>query len=171
VLRSKIVEFVAQGEFGLATGQNPDGTYERVWFQEPIGPDEVAFESGVFLLTKAKAQALKAGVQPGPVTGEGGQPAPRPVPVAGTEPEAEVGPSPTPSVETRTIRLVGIVPPEVWNRLGTKVLPKLRGGSDLKVGIDFSVTVSRDVAGSVTSDLRQILDDLGLIDKVQIRDA
>jgi len=171
VLRSKIVEFVARGEFGLASGQNPDGTYERVWFQEPIGPDEVAFEPGVFLLTKVKAQALKAGVQLGPVPGEGGQPAPGPVPVPRTEPEAEVGLSPTPSVETRTIRLIGIVPPEVWNRLGTKVLPKLRGGSDLKVGIDFSVTVSRDVAGNLTSDLRQILDDLGLIDKVQIRDA
>ncbi len=59
----------------------------------------------------------------------------------------------------------------MWNRLGTKVLPKLRSGSDLKVGVDFSVTVNRDLAGSLTSDLRQILDDLGLADKVQIRDA
>jgi hypothetical protein len=46
------------------------------------------------------------------------------------------------------------VPPEVWNRLGTKVLPKLRSGSDLKVGVDFSVTVNRDVAGSLLADLR-----------------
>src|SRR5207245_1886238 len=28
------------------------------------------------------------------------------------------------------------VPPEVWNRLGTKILPKLRSGSDLKIGLD-----------------------------------
>ncbi len=41
-----------------------------------------------------------------------------------------------------TLRLIGSVPPEVWNRLGTKVLPKLRSGDDLSVGIEFSVSVS-----------------------------
>jgi hypothetical protein len=168
-LRGKIVEFVARGDFGLASGQKADGTYERVWFQEPVTTDEVAFESGVFLLTKAKAQALKAGV-PTPAPGPEPQPGP-PVPGPGRGPEPEPGPGPTPGLQTKTIRLVGAVPPEVWNRLGTKVLPKLRSGSDLRVGVDFSVTVNRDVAGSLTSDLRQILDDLGLADKVQIRDA
>jgi len=66
---------------------------------------------------------------------------------------------------------VGIVPPEVWNRLGTKILPKLRSGSDLKVGVDFSVTVNSEVARSLTLDLCQILDDLGLADKVKIQDS
>ena len=155
-LRGKIVEFVARGDFGLASGQKADGTYERVWFQEPVTTDEVAFESGVFLLTKAKAEALKAGV-PTPTPGPEPQPGP-PVPGPGPEP----GPAAPPGVQTKTIRLVGAVPPEMWNRLGTKVLPKLRSGSDLRVGVDFSVTVNRDVAGSLTSDLRQILDDLGL---------
>jgi len=166
-LRGKIVEFVARGDFGLASGQKADGTYERVWFHEPISSEEVAFESGVFLLTKAKAQALKAGVP---------EPAPRPepassVPGPGRGPEPEPGPGPTPGVQTKTIRLVGAVPPEVWNRLGTKVLPKLRSGSDLRVGVDFSVTVNRDVAGSLTFDLRQILDDLGLADKVRLEEG
>jgi hypothetical protein len=169
ILRGKIVEFIGRGDFGLASGQKPDGTYERVWFQEPVTTDEVAFESGVFLLTKAKAQALKAGV-PTPAPGPEPQPSPA-VPGPGPSPEPEPGPGPTPGVQTKTIRLVGAVPPEVWNRLGTKVLPKLRSGSDLRVGVDFSVTVNRDVAGSLTSDLRQILDDLGLADKLQIRDA
>jgi hypothetical protein len=169
ILRGKIVEFVEKGDFGLASGQKADGTYERVWFQEPVTTDEIAFESGVFLLTKAKAQALKAGV-PTPVPGPEPQPGPS-VPGPGPGPEPEPGPGPTPGVQTKTIRLVGAVPPEVWNRLGMKVLPKLRLGSDLRVGIDFSVTVSGDVAGSLTADLRQILDDLGLADKVQIQDA
>jgi hypothetical protein len=165
-LRGKIVEFVGRGDFGLASGQKGDGTYERVWFQEPVTADEVAFESGVFLLTKTKAQALKAGV-PTPTPGPQPQPGP-PVPGPGPGPEPEPGPGPAPRVQTKTIRLVGAVPPEVWNRLGTKVLPKLRSGSDLKVGVDFSVTVNRDVAGSLTADLRQILDDLGLADKVRL---
>ncbi len=175
-LRGKIVEFVGRGDFGLASGQRPDGTYERVWFQEPVTADEVAFESGVFLLTKAKAQALKAGV---PVSASGPAPQPGPsVPGPGPGPEPEPGPGPLPGVQTKTIQLIGTIPPELWNRLGTKVLPKLRSavpagrqGSDLKVGVDFSVTVDRDVAGSLMADLRQILDDLGLADKVQIHDA
>ena len=66
-LRGKIVEFVSRGEFGLASGQKPDGGYERVLFNEFIDPAEVTFESGVFLLLKAKAKALKARPEPGPV--------------------------------------------------------------------------------------------------------
>ena len=65
-LRNKIVEFVGKGDFGLASGQKPDGTYERVWFEEQISSDEVTFESGVFLLTKAKAKALRGGMRLGP---------------------------------------------------------------------------------------------------------
>lgn len=171
-LRTKIVEFVERGDFGLASGQKPEGTYERVWFQEPVASDEVAFESGVFLLAKAKARALKAGV-PAPTPGPEPQvEPPGPGSVSVVPGPAQVGePEPAPGVQTKTIRLVGTIPPELWNRLGTKILPKLRSGSDLKIGVDFSVTVSRDVAGSLTADLRKILDDLGLADKVAVRDA
>jgi len=176
-LRGKIVEFVTRGDFGLASGQKADGTYERVWFQEPVTTDEVAFEPGVFLLTKAKAQALTADasepalpVAPGAAqAGQGPEPQPSPpAPGPGPIPEPESSAGPTPGVQTKTIRIVGAVPPELWNRLGTKVLPKLKSGSDLRLGVDFSVTVNRDVAGSLTSDLRQILDDLGLADTVRI---
>jgi hypothetical protein len=64
VLRHKIVEFVQNGDFGLASGQRDDGTYDRIWFAELLAPDEIAFESGVYLLTKAKAKAVKAGPTP-----------------------------------------------------------------------------------------------------------
>ena len=69
ILRNKIVEFVGKGDLGLASGQKPDGTYDRVWFEEQISSDEVTFESGVFLLTKAKAKALKGAAkgEPGAV--------------------------------------------------------------------------------------------------------
>ena len=174
-LRGKIVEFVEKGDFGLASGQKADGTYERVWFHEAISPDEVEFESGIFLLTKAKAQALKAGgpelalpAAPGAAQAGPG-PEPRsPILVPEPGPGLAPGPEPTPGTPTKTIRLIGAVPPEMWNRLGTKVLPKLRSGSDLRVGIDFSVTVNREVAASLKSDLRQVLDDLGLSEQVRI---
>ena len=68
----------------------------------------------------------------------------------------------------RTLMVSGDLPPEIWNRLGTKVLPKLRSGSDLKIGIRFSVTVQADRAESLEADLRQILEDLGLSNRVQV---
>jgi hypothetical protein len=64
ILRSKIVEFVGRGDVGLASGAKPGGTYERVWFREAVGPDEVALEADVLLLHEATAEALKAGATP-----------------------------------------------------------------------------------------------------------
>ena len=55
-----------------------------------------------------------------------------------------------------------------WNRLGTKLLPKLRSGLDLKVHVDFRATVDGKMAKSLADDLRQILSDLGLADEVGV---
>ena len=161
VLRNKIVEFVGKGDFGLASAQNPDGTYGRVWFEESVGLDEVAFESGVFLVAKDKAKAL---VKPIPESQEGPEAEPEPE----TEPESETESEATTS--TRALRVHGEIPPELWNRLGTKLLPKLRLGADLKVEIDLRATVDEAVARSLSADVRQILEDLGIADKVEIGD-
>ena len=62
-------------------------------------------------------------------------------------------------------------PAEGWaicRRLGTKIIPKLKSGSDLKIGVDFSVTVNAESARGLESDLRQILEDLGLKGKINI---
>lgn len=163
ILRGKIVEFVSRGDFGLASGHKPDGGYERVLFNEFIDPAEVTFESGVFLLLKAKAQAFKA---------EQGAPGLVPPSPPGPEPTSEPGPEPgpvsPPGAAPRTFHISGWVPPEIWNRLGTKVLPKLRSGSDLKIGIEFFVTVDGQIARSFENDLKQILEDLGLTGCIQI---
>lgn len=166
VLKRKIVEFVGKGDFGLGSAQKPDGTYERLWFSEPVSADEVVFESQVFLLTKAKAKALKTITEPTP--GPGPEPEPKPEPGPGPEPGPQPEPEPEPGESKRTYHLSGEIPPELWNRLGTKILPKLRSGSDLKIGIDFSVTVDNNFSTAFESDVHQILNDLGLSDKVRI---
>ncbi len=166
-LRGKIVEFVEQGDFGLASGQRSDGNYDRVWFEELIRPDEVAFEAEVFLLTKSKAKALKAG-KPAEPPAKATEPlAPEPPIPAGAPPAA--GAKVQPATEITTLRLAGNVPPEIWNRLGTKILPKLKSGKDVKVGIEFSVTVESAEARHLELELRQILQDLGLSDSVRIQ--
>jgi hypothetical protein len=167
ILKNKIVDFVGKSDFGLASGQKPDGTYDRIWFEEQISSDEVTFDSGVFLLAKTKAKALKAGMKPEPGIVVGPGPEPVIEEAKGREGEKEA----IPGIQTRTLRLVGTVPPEIWNRLGTKIIPKLKSGSDLKIGVDFSVTVSAESARSIESDLRQILEDLGLRDKIKIEQS
>ncbi len=167
-LKSKIVEFVTRGDFGLASGKKADGTYERIWFQERVAADEVAFDADVFLLRKSTAETLKAGTPAMPTPSL--EPEPRPV----TQPVPESGPTPGPGSEpttsTRTLRVVGSVPPEVWNRFGTKILPKLRSGSGLRIGLEFLVTVSADSATGLANELRQVLQELGLADDVKVEE-
>ena len=93
------------------------------------------------------------------------------VPNRAPEPDPEPGPEPGPSPddEKTTLRLVGTVPPEVWNRLGTKVLPKLRSGDDLSVGIEFSVSIGSALAHNMETELNQILADLGLGERIKIK--
>jgi hypothetical protein len=162
ILRAKIVEFVSKGDFGLASGRNPDGSCERVWFEELVAPDEVAFDAGVFLLRKDYAKILKKGAPVHSV------PEPTPQPHPDPSPEPRPPPAAEPAATTTTLRLVGMVPPEVWNRLGTKILPKLRSGSDLRIGLEFTVTVKSDTAASLGADLQQILQELGLSDAVRV---
>lgn len=163
VLRTKVPDFVLNGDFGLASGPKPDGTYDRVWFAEPVTPDEVAFEAGVFLLTKAKAGQLKAEtpVEPKPVH------TPVPEPMGGYQPGA--GPEPISVPQVTTLRLVGTVPSEVWNKIGTRLIPKLRSGAELKIGVEFSITLDGKLAQNLEQEIRQILDDLGLTGKISIQ--
>ena len=165
VLRQKIVEFVGSGSFGLASGVRDNDQYERLWYAEPIGIEEVAFEPNVFLLTKAKAEELKTtpGEPPSSQPGPGPEPGPKP------DPEPGPGPEPTTGATKTTLRLSGTVPPEIWNRLGTKLLPKLRNGDDLNVGIEFSVSIRSESASNMEADLQQILNDLGLGDQVNVQ--
>ena len=90
--------------------------------------------------------------------------APRPVDIRGPVPGREL----IPGSQTRTLRLVGTVPSEVWNRIGTKLIPKLRSGADLKIGVEFSVTVDGTLSEHLEREIRQILEDLGLTDKIKI---
>ena len=165
ILQRQIVEFVARGDFGLASGAREDGSFERVWYAEPINTEEVAFEADVFLLTRSKAKELKTTPEDPPLP-------PPQEPEPGTEPEIETEPEPDPDLSQKdqktTLRLAGTVPPEVWNRLGTRLLPKLRSGDDLSVGIELSVSVDSQFAQSLGAELKQILDDLNLGDRIRV---
>jgi uncharacterized protein DUF499 len=164
VLKAKIVQFVGKGEFGLASGAKSDGTFERDWFEELVSPDEVNFDANVFLLTKAKARALRFRATNGPIVEDISKPEEKPPIIPQSVPEPKTGP---PS-QTVTLNLRGSIPPEIWNRLGTKLIPKLRSGSDLTAQVNFSVTLDSKAVASFEGELKQILEDLGLTEKIRI---
>ncbi len=172
VLKNKIVEFVSKGDLGFASGQRPDGTFERLWFGELLPPDEITFENSVFLISKARATALRSKPDVGVQTQGTIQPKPQPedskeVAVSGDAQQANETRVADPPV---TIRLSGQVPPELWNRLGTKIIPKLKsGGGEFTVGVEFSLTVTSTSADGIERELKQILDDLGLGGDLKIR--
>jgi hypothetical protein len=157
VLKGKICDFVAKGDFGLASGQRPDGTYDRVWFEELMGPEEVGFDASVFLLSKAIARKFKA------------TPAPAPEPVPAPEQTTIPEPALAPGSSKATLRIQGTIPPELWNRLGTRILPKLKSGEQLRVGVEFSVTVDASSVRGFLEEISQLLEELGVSDKVSAR--
>ena len=166
VLKAKIVEFVGRGEFGLASGAKSDGTFDRDWFEELVSPDEVTFDANVFLISKAKAKALRSRPQLQPTVEDVPKPEHKQSP---SEPAPDSKPEPT--SRTVTLNLRGSIPPEIWNRLGTKLIPKLRSGNEMTAQVSFSVTIDGKAAGSFEADVRQILEDLGLADKIRIEKA
>ncbi|MDH5669571.1 MAG: hypothetical protein OEY86_16350, partial [Nitrospira sp.] len=161
-LRAKIPVFVANGDFGLASGQQSGGGYARLWFNESVSGDEVAFDADVYLVLKTRANALKVKAQTPEVINQPSPAEPQPI-----IPEPETPTPPLPGVK-RTLRITGSIPPEVWNRLGTKLLPKLRSGSELRLGLDFTVDLDADQVAPIQIELRQVLQDLNLEQVIRI---
>ena len=164
VLKGKIVEFVGKGDFGLASGARSDGSYDRDWFEELLSPDEVNFDANVFLITKAKAKALKSRLVDQPITDD----VPKPEDKQPILPDPVLEPKLDSTSQTVTLNLRGSIPPEIWNRLGTKLIPKLRSGSELTAQVSFSVTLDGKAVASFEAELGQILEDLGLADKIRL---
>lgn len=52
-----------RGDFGLASGQKPEGGYSRMWFGEMLPPEEITFDSDVYLLLPKAAETYKASKQ------------------------------------------------------------------------------------------------------------
>jgi hypothetical protein len=175
-LRKKIVEFVEKGDFGLGSAQLAGGGYQRLWFQERVGPDEVSFEPDLFLIAKAQAQALKAHPVDQPkadaklgVKTESGTSTMTSGVDQGVKTALTVEPGVDETPSSYTFQLRGEIPSEVWNRLGTKLLTKMKSGTDLKIGVELAVTVKSENAAGFEQEIRQVLEDLGLSGKVQIQ--
>jgi hypothetical protein len=157
VLRRQTVAFVEHGDFGLGSGPKNSG-YQRFWWKEAVGAEEVTFDDKTFLLTRARAEALKTI----PVE-------PTPAPPAAPGELVLEPPSGPPTEQPVRVSLRGNIPPEQWNKLGTRLIPKLRGaGRGLSLGLDASFSVRAEDLRHVEAEIRQALRDLGLEGLVRI---
>jgi hypothetical protein len=166
VLRRQIPSFVGKGEFGLGSGPKPDGGFEHVWWRESVGSEEVVFDENTFLLTRSRATSLKAGppakVEPPPTE----EPQELVLEPTVAPPQPPVVPA---AEQIIRLSLHGPIPPELWNKLGTKLIPKLRtSGQGLALAVEASLDVPADDLSHVESDLRQALRDLGLEGSIRI---
>lgn len=170
VLRAKITEFVGRGEMGLGSGEMPGGGFDRVWFGELLPLEEVAFERGVFLLTKQKARSLR--VEP-VVQAE---PEFRPLTSAPTPEGPGLAAVPlrndqgAPATEAQVrITISGTLPLEAWNRFGTRVIPKIRTGTGVSASVQLSCLQVGERAPQLEEELRQLVGDLGLEGELHVR--
>jgi len=141
-IKHKFPEFIFNGDFGYASGAQ-EGGYYRIWFKEELRQDEISFDSDVYLLLPEVAKKL---------TSNAAHPT---VIVSPINPE-----TPEP--------VRGEIPTEVWNRLGRTLIPKLKMGGDLSVGLNVSVEVEADTVQGFQSELTQILRDLNIADTVKV---
>ena len=171
VLRHRIIEFVANGEFGLASGDRGDGKFDRVWFKSPPSEDEVVFEAGMFLLTKARADQFTISTEATPsiqaVPGTKVE-VPSDPPKPGSGDLTQVG-LPIETGQTVTLLLKGDLPTLAWNRFGTAVLPKLPRESEVRANVEIAVRVDSGLAQGLQLQIQQALADLGLRATVSIQ--
>ncbi len=171
-LKRKIPEFVARGDFGLASGARADGGYQRVWFCEQISSDEVSFDADVYLLRREQAEALRAGsVKSFTLDSEstdasataGGRGDTDTPSTAGTD-YAE----PATSHGTRILTVTGTIPPELWNKVGLRLIPKMRSNAQLTLRINFVLELDSAQAENLVREIQQELANLGLTAQINV---
>ncbi len=154
ILRRQIIQFVSEGDFGLASGAMPDGHYDRVWYQELVRQEELMFESGVFLLRKTTAERLKS----------------EPPPIIETDPpDPDIIIPSDPEAKNIHLQLSGNVPSNVWNRIGLKIIPQVQNLDHLKIEIKLSVNIETGAAQRLEQSLLQSLKELEIEKHVTIQ--
>ncbi|HUY27669.1 MAG TPA: hypothetical protein VMV27_09640 [Candidatus Binataceae bacterium] len=68
----------------------------------------------------------------------------------------------------RRVQISGTISPEVWNRIGTKRVPKLRSGTNLEISVQFTLDLDAKDAAHVLQELKQALADLNLTDALPV---
>jgi hypothetical protein len=66
------------------------------------------------------------------------------------------------------ISVTGNIPPEQWNRLGTRLIPKMRAAGTLTAAISLEAEVDPTRAAALSTELQQIIDEIGLSSSMRV---
>jgi hypothetical protein len=174
VLREKIPELVARGDLGFAAGEGPEGGFNRLWFNEKLFPEDIDFVYDVFVVRKDRAKALRDSMTvPGTAVAQAappgtGTPPPTLTLISPQPNEPPAGCGVSEAAGKTLLRVRGVVPPELWNRLGSKIISKLRSVGQLQARIELSVEVETSALASLEMEIQQVLSDLNLGGKVVV---
>ena len=122
----------------------------------------MTFDSNTYLLTKQRAEQIKAPAKIAPDR------IPVPPPAPDPDPNPGGGQQPLPTPQKTTLRLTGTVPMESWNTIGVRILTKFRGEEGLNIGVNVSVSVDSDRLKDLEDEVRQALTDLKLEGQVNM---
>lgn len=150
-LRKAIQAGVAQGDLALAAGLNSDGSFDRIWRDESCPDDAIQFDTQHALVVAATEQERRPDSLPGAET----------VHPVETQPVDSSGPA--------QIAIAGSIPPEQWNRIGTKILARLKSAGFVNISFEITVDCDTSPGEDHVESLRQTLQDLGIADSVSIR--
>ena len=126
-------------------------------------PTEITFEADVYLLSKALAEKLKS-PEIGPVPARASEPAAPETPSTPESPHLDVGGAGAYAI----ISVAGSIPPEQWNRLGTRLIPKMRAAGTVTATIRLEIEIDQTKAATLSADLRQIVDETGLTGAIRV---
>lgn len=168
ILQSYIAQWVEAGEFGLATGIRPDGGYQRIRYQQLVSPADIELDSDTYLLKRSAIDSLLRSSGTGNATDIGGQ---RNDGTMSTNVPADTFPRVTTAPGTHgatRIRIQGSMPIEQWNRLGTRLLPRLRAIGPVTATVSLICDTTTVAGAEKLSELKRTLQDLGLTDQLRI---
>jgi len=66
------------------------------------------------------------------------------------------------------ISVSGTMPPEQWNRVGTRLLPKMRTTGNVTAAVRLEVEVDAARSAAYSAELKQIIGELGLSESLRI---
>ncbi|MGO8676642.1 MAG: DUF499 domain-containing protein [Limisphaerales bacterium] len=157
-LKVTITRAVSQGMLGLASGKDAN-CFDRVWFKEAVDGADITFDYDTYLLTAARAKALKQETPPPATVPPVQQPVSPP-----TQPPVSPGTPPVtpPSPPEPTVVVwEGELKREQWNLFSLKVLTRLAQSDDLELEVKVKATLKE---GQTTEQLNAALQELGIAD-------
>ncbi|HXZ87674.1 MAG TPA: hypothetical protein VEF07_03820 [Candidatus Binataceae bacterium] len=78
------------------------------------------------------------------------------------------GQSVTAATGTKSILLTEVIPPQLWNKVGIRLIPKLRSNLQPTLGANFILEIDSAKAANLIREIQQALGDLELTGTIKV---